>query len=441
MHTQSRLSLAQAPPISVPLRYFLTAPLFGVLAAGLLLGYGPDAVANRWTPQLLGATHLMTLGFISMTMLGALSQMVPVLAGIRLPRPRLMSAVVHTLLTLGALMLACALLLENGTMMRLGISFLGISFGTFIAITGFCLIRAQARSATVAGMRLAVIALAVTVVLGVLRAVERAWSLQPPLTRVWTDIHMTWGLLGWVTILVISVSFEVVPMFQMTPFYPEWVRRWVTKVVMGLLVLWTLAYAVPFLPDSSIQLWLGNLFAGLLALGLVLFVGTTLYLQHKRRRRLTDVTLQFWRIALLSLFVSACIWLAMQLFAALKDAQDLEVLLGALFIVGFVVSVIYGMLYKIVPFLIWLHLQEQNTTRRFRLPNMKDIIPDRHARRSLYLHLASVLLLVCAVLEPAWCLRVAALTFVLSFLYLAYNLYAALGVYRKVRMLLAEQTG
>ncbi|HEY4732427.1 MAG TPA: hypothetical protein VIH66_04195, partial [Gammaproteobacteria bacterium] len=281
---------------------------------------------------------------------------------------------------------------------------------------------------------------AVTVVLGMRVAAGHVWSLQPLLPRLWTDIHMAWGLLGWVTILVISVAFEVVPMFLITPVYPHWVRRWLTRLIAGLLVLWSVAYAVPFLPDPSMQIRLSNLLAGLLGLGLVLFAGMTLYLQHKRRRHLSDVSLQFWRTGLLCLFACVCVWLAMQSFTALKDAPGLRVLLGALFIAGFTVSVINGMLYKTVPFLIWLHLQAQNSSPRIRLPNMKDIIPDRHARRQLRLHIAAVLLLVCAVLEPVWCPRVAALAFALSFLYLAFNLYAALRIYCGARIQLAERT-
>jgi hypothetical protein len=432
MQTQARLSLAQAPPISVPLRYFLTAPLFGIFAACLFIGYGPDAATSRWSPLLLGATHLMTLGFITMAMFGAMSQMVPVLAGSPLPRPRLVSAVAHALLTVGALALSGGLLLDNRILIGLGMPVLGIGLFTFIAVAGFCLFRAQARSATVSGMRLAVISLAVAVAIGLRIAAEHVWNLQPQILSICTDIHVAWGLLGWVTTLVISAAYEVVPMFQITPAYPLWMQRWLTRSILGLLVLWSLAYAVPFLPDLPIQMRLANLLAGLLALGLVLFACATLYLQHKRRRRLSDVTLQFWRTALLSLLACVYIWLAIQTFAPLQDAHGPTILLGALFITGFVVSVITGMMYKIVPFLIWLHLQGQGVARRIPLPNMKEIIPDQRARRQLRLHIASVLLLVCAALMPVWFLRLAAFTFALSFLHLAFNLYGALRIYRKV---------
>src|SRR5574340_1380557 len=87
MSLQAGLSFDQAPPFSLPLRFFLTAPLFLLAAAGLVV-QAPEALASRWTPQALALTHALTLGFLAMVMLGALTQMLPVVAGSKLPAPR-----------------------------------------------------------------------------------------------------------------------------------------------------------------------------------------------------------------------------------------------------------------------------------------------------------------------------------------------------------------
>ena len=86
MSQQTGLSFEQAPPFSLPLRFFLTAPLF-LLAAAVLIVLAPDALASRWTPQALALTHALTLGFLAMVMLGALMQMLPVVAGSPCLRP------------------------------------------------------------------------------------------------------------------------------------------------------------------------------------------------------------------------------------------------------------------------------------------------------------------------------------------------------------------
>ena len=75
---QALMAFENAPPFAAPLRFFLTAPLFAVLAGLLVAFEGPDIFASRWTPGALAATHLLTVGFMMQAMLGALIQILPV---------------------------------------------------------------------------------------------------------------------------------------------------------------------------------------------------------------------------------------------------------------------------------------------------------------------------------------------------------------------------
>jgi hypothetical protein len=99
---QALLSFDQAPPLAAPLRFFLTAPLFAILAGLLLLWSGPDLFASRWTPAALALTHLITVGFMLQVMLGAMIQILPVVAGANMSRPLLVASLVHVAITLGA---------------------------------------------------------------------------------------------------------------------------------------------------------------------------------------------------------------------------------------------------------------------------------------------------------------------------------------------------
>lgn len=75
------LSFEQAPPISVPFRFFLSAPLFGCLAGLLTAATGHSLLESRWSGALLALTHLLTLGFILQAVCGALLQLIPVAVG------------------------------------------------------------------------------------------------------------------------------------------------------------------------------------------------------------------------------------------------------------------------------------------------------------------------------------------------------------------------
>src|SRR5574340_1841803 len=89
------LSFDQAPPVSGPARFFLTAPLFGI-AAGFLLALNDGGLFDsRWQPAALALTHLMTLGFMLLTLCGALLQILPVASGANVWRPRVVAWIVH----------------------------------------------------------------------------------------------------------------------------------------------------------------------------------------------------------------------------------------------------------------------------------------------------------------------------------------------------------
>ena len=86
---QALLSFDQSPPLDAPIRFFLTAPAFGILAGLLVLwsGWsGSASFASRWTPHVLALTHLITAGFMLQVMLGAMIQIFPVVAGANMDR-------------------------------------------------------------------------------------------------------------------------------------------------------------------------------------------------------------------------------------------------------------------------------------------------------------------------------------------------------------------
>jgi hypothetical protein len=99
-------------------------------------------------------------------------------------------------------------------------------------------------------------------------------------------------------------------------------------------------------------------------------------------------------------------------------------------LVGGFMSVIIGMLYKIVPFLIWLHLQNQGRGRVI-APTMKKIIAERDMDRQLLAHLAAYALLLLAVIWPTLFVYPAGLALVVANGWLGWNLWSALSVYRR----------
>ena len=420
---QRVLSFEQTPALAVPLRFFLTAPAFAILAGLLLLWIGPEMFVSRWTPEVLAFTHLMTLGFLGMCMIGAVLQILPVVAGIEIPYCNRTATGVHGLLATGAVALSAAFLAGSPMAFRLALLLLLAAFSWLLLSLLKRVWTAPHAAPMLVAIRLALSALSATVAFGATAATGFAWPLSMPLLLL-TDLHASWGLLGWLGLLVAGVAYQVVPMFQVTPLYPQWMTRGFAWSVFILLVLRTVISL--HAPEGALIPWL----TALLVLGWIVFSVSTLNLLRQRKRPKPDATTWFWRTSLGSVIAAALLWTVATAFPAVAQHQAYPLATGVLVIVGFGYSVINGMLYKIVPFLVWYHLQNRLDGGCAKAPNVKQIIPDRDAERQFRLHLVALLLLVSATVLPAWLSHLSAVAFTASSAWLWVNLLKSMRIYR-----------
>lgn len=403
--TAGRLSLEQAPPLSVPLRFFLTAPFFG-MATGIALAItGGHALSSRWLGATLGMAHAFALGVIVMVILGALQQMLPVVAGTPLARASGLSAIVHVGWTLGAASLAIGLGWEHERFIAAGGLLLLTAGFTFAVECGRALAGSSSRLESVSAMRWALRAFWLTLALGGVLAAGHvgAVSLWRP---AGTNAHAALGLLGWVTLLIIGISWQVVPMFQVTPMYPASLRRWGVPMLFTLLlvrVLVALVAASAGLGGSAARVVLGAMDVAIAA-ALVTFVVATLRVQAARRRRVADATLQSFQLGMLSLIIAIAAHLGV-LFGAPR-VEVLELIAGLALLVGFASFVVVGMLMKIVAFLGWFHLQAVSARRvgaglaAGDVPTMKDLVPDTWSRWQVRVHSLACALIIASPLAP-----------------------------------------
>jgi hypothetical protein len=389
----SELSFDQAPPISVPYRFFLTAPWFGVAAGVLLAIYGSAALTSRWAPETLAVVHLFTAGFMLQAMCGALLQFVPVAAGGNVVHPKRIAWLVHPPLLGGTLLLVGGFLSGQSLLLLSAVPLFAIGGTVFIIALFGALHRIKVTNPTLTALKLALLALAATLALGILLALAlgKGWAL--PLLDL-TDVHVAFGLGSWGLVLLLGVSAYVVPMFQLTPAYPvPFVRRmpwWIVGISL-----------TSVLPLSSTMPWASWITAiGMLGLATGYAV-LTIRLQMQRRRRVTDPSFWFFRGGMSAVVLAMCTGMA-HAIAPAELAAPLLLSTGVL-ILGAFVSVISGMMYKIVPFINWLHLQR--LTQKINgigsmPPSMRLMIPESRQQRQMVLHFVAFSVLLIAVWWP-----------------------------------------
>ncbi|MDP2762716.1 MAG: hypothetical protein Q8O64_20340 [Sideroxyarcus sp.] len=414
------LSTDQSPPISIPLSFFAVAPVFLVLAAVMLaLGNG-NPFTDRHAPALLAATHCITLGFMASVMLGATQQILPVLVGSKMPASRLVAIFSLFPLLVGTLSLCAGFMLGQPSLLNLAWPLLGITFLTFIGASLVSLARAAARNDTRTAILLSIISLALAATLGVVLAWGYATGASIPYVELATA-HIGLSLGGWVMLLIVGVSYQVVPMFQLTPNYPKWLTALLAPAIFTILLS-----AAALLLVGPYPHWIAVFTECLFWLLAVGFAAITLKLQRQRRRRVPDATLSFFRLGMISLLCGALFSLA----SLLHPTADtyLRTLSAMAFLIGFALSVTIGMLYKIIPFLVWFHLFRGGM--KSGVPNMKQIIPEAWMWWHYRLHLGTLLAVICA---PFWIVAAWAvmLGLLLQGLLLGTAVFTAIAVYRK----------
>lgn len=412
----SGLSLDQAPPIAIPFKFFLTAALFSLLVGLLVTVAGEQILQSRWTPETLAVTHAVTVGFLAQAMSGAIMQLLPVLAGAPLPASLSVSRVVHLAMSFGAVLLVLAFATGNHPLLVWGGLLLTLAFCVLIAATTVALLRTQGAREKLWTLGIGWVALLPALFLGVHMVLGLAGYLPMPDLPQLVTLHLSWGLIGWVGVVLFAVLFHLLPIFYVTREFPRWMQLWFPPAIIGLLMIVSLSH---YLDGGVLKISLLAAVAMLLIMGMVV-----LQRVWRRKRMIVDATLLFILCGMVSLLLSAFAWVV----------GVSEILLGVLILGGVCLTVPVGIVYKVIPFLCWFHLQSlQVKTGCFdgEIPSMKAFITEQAARRHFHLHLVSLLLLLIASVFYSPLVQIAGFLFMLSSFYLVWNLSRAFVKYRR----------
>lgn len=388
------LSLNQAPPLSVPFRFFITAPLFGILLGLVFFFFPTDLIINRYSSVAIGVIHLFTLGILSMIIFGAMQQMMPVLAGAVVKKPLLFANVVHTSLTVGTLCFSSSFIFEIKPLLHIGATLLAIAFLTFFSVSTYLLLKVKFLTSTVNAMKLFTFSGIITSLLGLYLAYSHISNSIGAFHYNFMYMHILFGLFGFATILIMGVSFQVIPMFYVALDFPKFIQNKIPLFVIALLIAFGMFLFLGF--DTYVLKLLFSVF-------FVLFCVHGLNSLNKRRRPVFDVTLWYWKLSLSFLLISMLNWLFVP--------QDSYFLLAIMFGFGFLYSLLQGMIYKIIPFLAWFHLSSKGYMI---IPTMREMIHEDMIKLHFFMHVTSLFFFLISPFISDFFIVIAALFFIIS---------------------------
>jgi len=408
------LSVDQAPPISAPVRFYISAPLFAIVAGFLIFFSDSNTLMNRYALDSIIITHTLTIGFLGFIMLGSLTQMLPVLAGAVIPRVSLMAKISHTLLMLGSIFMLFGLNYENTILDSLAIFLLGTGFFIIISSVVMGILTVKNFNATVKAMATSLVFATFTIIMGIFLLYSYVDVNLIEYRNIIANIHSVWGVFGFAGILIIGVTFQVLPMFYVAPKFKQFCKKRVVILISLGLLIWF--FTSVYFEEYSIigKAWIALFFWAF---------ATTVWIKLGRRRRpISDVTVWYWRSASIFLTLGSFLWIFDEYFKH-EYIVIVAILLGG----GFILSIMIGMLYKIIPFLVWFHL---NGMGYMSIPTMNEMIDKKLSKIQFILFISSLVGFVFAFYIPSL-LKPSAIFFIISMAILQYNVVSPMLIYRK----------
>ncbi len=340
------VSVDAQPPMAVPLRHFLLGLVF-LIVGGLTAGIHAIGFGTPLFP--LSYTHLLLVGWICVTIMGAMTQFVPVWSGVTLHSERL-ATLQAVAVAIGVSGLAIGFAIGHVTLVA---PFAVVLFGGFVIFiynVARTLAAARPFDVTERHFALALAFFFAATLLGATLALDYRYGFAASTRTAIVTAHVTLAVFGGVLTTVIGALFQLGPMF--TQYTETDVDRTIQRIETVVYPIGVAGLAGGRLTAAAAIATAGGL---LVALGLVLtgiFLGRCLYGSTVEG---TPMLSRYWVVAasmILWPLTAAVAWIDAPLTRTfvLGDPRS-----GTVLLVGIIGFVVLGTLYHIVPFIIWVH--------------------------------------------------------------------------------------
>ena len=373
-------------PASIPFRFFIGASYFHVVfwlallfAAGDVSGF----IGGLGLP--LAALHVATLGILTLSAMGATLQLLPVAT--RAPIGAVWKAkLIFALIFVGVHVLVAGMATNVMVLLLFGAILCAVAMAVFVGVTGINLWAAPQANIAMAFAWVALAALALLVMSGVLVAFDFSGGFLVEHARLAVS-HFVLGIFGFFGLLAFGFSTILLPMFALSP---SPARRVMRAVLVGATSAIVLALAAIAMANTILML--AAFLFGLVAA--FMHIASIEYVLRKRMRRRLDLAFLFVRIAHAVLVAGLLLGVLLILDVPVYGGWTL---FGWVVVAGWLLTFLFGILQRIMPFLASMHVGKA----RGRPPLLSEIGPERPLRLHASAHGAAVLLIGAGIMADA----------------------------------------
>lgn len=382
--------------VALPLAFMITGVISLICVAAWLICNPAILATYHYSPNAAAITHLFALGWLCSVVMGAIYQLVPVALEAKLYSARLvfLQYALHVAGVTGMVLAFHAWNMKY-------VGWAGSIFATGVCLFIYNIVQTLWRiprwNVVALSVTSALLWILLTITVGLLMAADKtghaAFMFQfSPLGAMHTHAHL--GVIGFFMMLIVGVSYKLIPMFTLSEVQSR--RRAAASIVLLNIGLAGSLFSI------LLQSPLKPVFALVIIVALALYGGELIAIIRARKRRSLDWGVKYFltAIALLIPLSIAALILSWSGLPLNPFTSQLENAYGFLAFAGAITFAVMGMLYKIIPFLVWYGSYSSHIGKA-QVPALADMYPARMQMIAYWLFLAALAVTTIGILNSS----------------------------------------
>ncbi|MCF6174056.1 MAG: hypothetical protein L3J44_09825, partial [Campylobacteraceae bacterium] len=408
------LATDMAPPFVLVAHYFIAAAIFYAISSFLLPFYANEVSGYFLSSSIASLMHLYLLGFVMMTIFGAMYQLVPVVLEIPI-FSKDFAYIQFYMFVGGILIFTFGLWDENYTqILPYGAMLMYVSMLIFVANV-FLTYRNIMRWDIVAKFILVSnLFLLVGVTIGFFIALNLVYGFYPDIINL-VQMHIATTIFGYVIMTVMGIGMILLPMFSLSHGFKQIAIEMAFYTIIAGLLLFLVGTLlnINLLKFSGVIFTTFSIFAALYQMYLIF---------STRIRKQND----FWAKNMMASFATLIISFFILVAGIIIKDDTLYLLFGFTLFFGFFTFFVVGHIYKILPFLVW-YQRYSPLVGKLKVPMLNDMVHEKVADIQFWITLIGLILAIGAItFKTPLVFQVGTMIMGIGTLLVIYNIYYTL---------------
>lgn len=354
--------------------YKVVLPFYGyaafafLVATILLLFSASDLTKHYFHPHTLAITHIMSLGWGTMMILGASHQLVPVLIEGKLYSNRL-AIISFISAAVGIPVLGYGFyVFDMGLHTQCAGILINLAIIAYLINLALSMLKSKHENVHAYFVFTAAIWLLTTTIIGLLLVFNFTYPLLLKNSLDYLPLHAHVGIVGWFLLLVMGVGSRLIPMFLISKYNNTRRLWWIYGLINGGL----LTFIFIFLYSYNKLLLIIPLLA--VTAAIVLFADFCYKSYKQRIRKKVDEQMKVSILSVLMMLLPAIflVIIIALLVLTTKENTSLVISYGFIIFFGWITAIILGMTFKTLPFIVWNKVYH-HLSGKGKTPNPKDL--------------------------------------------------------------------